>query len=170
MKLKSILFQLREIIIGIVSLLPNDIFSNKIRRMVFRMSGVKIGKNAWIHRNVLIIGKVMVNEGASISNNTCINGASAGVYIGANVMIAPGCCIMAFDHGKELGEIPMIKQPLIEKPIHIMDDVWIGANCTITKGVTIGTGAIIGANSVVTSEVLEYSIVAGAPAKLIKMR
>ena len=85
-------------------------------------------------------------------------------------MIAPGCCIVAFDHGMEVGTIPMIKQPLIEQAICIEDDVWIAANCTITKGVTIGTGSIIGANSVVTKDIAPYSIMGGVPAKLIKMR
>jgi virginiamycin A acetyltransferase len=55
-------------------------------------------------------------------------------------------------------------------PIHIGDDVWIGANCTITDGVKIGNGSVIGANSVVTSDVPEYSIYAGTPAKFIRKR
>lgn len=54
--------------------------------------------------------------------------------------------------------------------IVINDDVWIGINCTIMSGVTIGKGAIIAAGSVVTKDVDEYSIVGGNPAKLIKYR
>ncbi|MFG0411958.1 CatB-related O-acetyltransferase [Pseudomonas sp. FYR_11] len=49
-------------------------------------------------------------------------------------------------------------------------DVWIGRNVTVKRGVTIGTGAIIGAGSVITKNVEPYSIVAGTPAKLIRMR
>ena len=49
----------------------------------------------------------------------------------------------------------------------IGDDVWIGAHCTITDGVTIGEGAVVGANSVVTRDVPAYAIVAGVPARVI---
>lgn len=50
------------------------------------------------------------------------------------------------------------------------NDVWIGANATILRGVTIGDGAVVGANSTVTKNVPPYAIVAGSPAKIIKYR
>ncbi|MBK8368406.1 MAG: hypothetical protein IPL10_13570 [Bacteroidetes bacterium] len=59
---------------------------------------------------------------------------------------------------------------LHSKKIIIEDDVWIGINSVIMPGITIGRGAIIGSNSVVTSNVAPFSIVAGAPAKFIKNR
>lgn len=163
-------YLVREYLTGFTALLPNDVLSNNIRRIVYKLLGLKVAKNALIYRNVLILGRVSIGSNSSISNNTSINGASAGVYIGSDVMIAPGCCIVAFDHGTAFGPVPMIKQRLIEKAIVIEDNVWVGANCTITKGVTIGVGAIIGANSVVTKDVAPYSVVGGVPARLIKMR
>lgn len=56
------------------------------------------------------------------------------------------------------------------KPVSVGNDVWIGVNAQILDGVTIGDGAIIGAGAVVTKDVKPYSIVAGIPAKLIRMR
>ena len=53
-------------------------------------------------------------------------------------------------------------------PIVIGDDVFIGARCIITKGVTIGNGAVIGAGSVVTRDVPPNTIVAGNPARIVK--
>lgn len=52
----------------------------------------------------------------------------------------------------------------------IGNDVWIGANCFIRRGVTIGDGAIIAAGAVVTKDVAPYSIMAGTPARLMRMR
>lgn len=54
------------------------------------------------------------------------------------------------------------------KPIVIGNVVWIGANCTILKGVTIGEGAIVARNSVVTKDVAPYTVVGGFPARIIK--
>lgn len=56
------------------------------------------------------------------------------------------------------------------KKVVIEDDVWIGINCVIMSGVKIGRGAVIGSNSVVTKDVLPFSVVAGLPAKEIKKR
>ena len=54
--------------------------------------------------------------------------------------------------------------------IHIKNDVWIGANCTILDGITIGNGAVIAAGAVVVKSVAPYAIVGGNPAKLIRYR
>lgn len=58
---------------------------------------------------------------------------------------------------------------LRSKPIVIKNDVWIGFNATILKGVTIGEGAIIGACSLVTKDVPDWAVVAGNPAQIIKI-
>jgi len=57
-----------------------------------------------------------------------------------------------------------------EKPCNIGHDVWIGANSTILRGVTVGNGAVIAANALVNKDVPPYAIVAGTPAKIIKFR
>lgn len=64
----------------------------------------------------------------------------------------------------------MIDQSYEGASIIVDDDVWIAANCTITKGVRLGKGCIVGANSVVIKNVEPYSIVGGVPAKVIGNR
>ena len=54
-------------------------------------------------------------------------------------------------------------------PVHVCDKVWIGFNAIILKGVTIGEGAVVGAGSVVTHDVPAWSVVAGNPAKVVKI-
>lgn len=55
------------------------------------------------------------------------------------------------------------------KPVVIKDDAWIGMNVIILKGVTVGQGAVIAAGSVVTKDVPDWSVVAGNPAKVVKL-
>ena len=52
----------------------------------------------------------------------------------------------------------------------IQDDVWVGANSIILRGVTVGEGSVIAAGSIVTKDVMSYSVVGGSPAKFLKMR
>lgn len=84
------------------------------------------------------------------------------VSIGDHVLISWDVNIIEFDYHAPGGGIP---EP---KPIVIEDEVWVGARCIITKGVTIGKGAILAAGAVVTKDVPPYTLVAGNPAKPIK--
>jgi maltose O-acetyltransferase len=91
------------------------------------------------------------------------------IYIGKHVMIGPKTIIWGRDHGMAMDK-PMKHQPHTREKIIIKDDVWIGANAIILKGVTIGTGAVVAAGAVVTKDVPDYAIVGGNPAKIIKYR
>ena len=104
-------------------------------------------------------------DGGHIS---CINRVAIGngVRIGRKVFITDN------SHGaseRALLDIPANLRPLVSKgPVVIEDNAWIGEMACIMPGVTIGRGAIIGANSVVTHDVPPYTLVAGNPAKIIK--
>ena len=91
--------------------------------------------------------------------------------IGANGLIASGCRFVDHDHGFADRSRPMNQQADgAEVPIVIADDVWIGANVVVLKGVTIGRGAIIAAGSVLTRSVGEYEIWGGLPARKLRDR
>lgn len=65
--------------------------------------------------------------------------------------------------------VPPVKRPLSSKgPVKIGKNVWIGRQCTILSGVTIGDNAIIGANSLVNNNIPENAVVAGSPARIIR--
>ena len=79
--------------------------------------------------------------------------------------------IAAGNHDYIQTDLPMrFAGNLTKGPIIIGDDVWIGANSTITDGVKIGKGAVIAANSCVNCDVEEYSIYGGVPARKIGSR
>lgn len=134
---------------------------------------VKIKDNAEIKDYVIIRtfeNEVRIGSYTQINPFTVIYGGS-GVFIGDNVMIAPHCMIAAGNHDYKQVEKPIrFAGNLSKGPIIIEDNVWIGANCTITDGVRIGKDAVVGANSVVNKDVAPYDIVGGVPAKFIRNR
>ncbi len=91
------------------------------------------------------------------------------ITFGDNVSIGPKTVIWGRDH-RCAGDKVIREQGYIRKPIQIGDDVWIGAQCTVLKGVRIGSGAVIGAGSVVTKNIPEYAIAVGNPAKVVRSR
>lgn len=96
------------------------------------------------------------------------------ISIGNKVLFGPKVTIMEGNHNfREIGVYIYdnhIKREDDDIPVTISDDVWIGSNAVILKGVTIGRGAIVGAGAVVTKDVPPYAIVGGNPAKLIRYR
>jgi len=141
-------------------LYPNVFIRNKNK--------ISMGRNI-----TFFYGALISPLSLEIGNNSVIgvNCFLAGkVSIGENVMIGPNVSIPGSSHNFSKTDIPMIHQSDIVKGTCIEDDVWIGANSVILDGVTIGKGSIVAAGSVVTKNVLEYSIVAGVPAKLIRKR
>lgn len=148
--------------------LPDEF--SKYRVKYYNRHGCKISRKTSISPNVRIRGKFEMDEGSSIAQNCSISGENVGVIIGANVMIAPNVVIVAFNHVFERLAIPMSKQGKDEGQIVIGDDVWIAANCTIGKGVTIGDGSIIAANSFVNKDIPPNSVAGGVPAVVFRNR
>jgi acetyltransferase-like isoleucine patch superfamily enzyme len=120
---------------------------------------------------VQIGGHGVLEIGAHTSiNDQVIITATERVRIGRDVMVAPRAYILDVDHRFDQEGIPISRQGYISQPVDIGNDVWIGAGAIITKGVTVGDGAIIGANAVVTRDVPPNAIVAGSPARVLRMR
>lgn len=111
----------------------------------------EFGKNTKIGKNVFI-------------NSCCRFQDNGGIEIGDKTMIGPNVSIVTVNHDIN----PETRINATPKPVKIGKNVWIGADCTILPGVTIGDNSIIGAGSVVTKNVPNNVIVAGNPAKVIK--
>ncbi|WP_298350714.1 acyltransferase [uncultured Dokdonia sp.] len=112
--------------------------------------------------------KISIGSNCRI-HGTCIHAYNS-ITIGNNVLIAANTQIID-GNGHQLSfnnTADRIHTTDMGKPIIIEDNVWIGANCFILGGVTIGEGAVISANSVVHKDIKRNTIVGGNPAKLIK--
>ena len=91
------------------------------------------------------------------------------VTIGNNVVSANDVTFISENHGFDPeSEIPYMDQDLSAAPVSVGDNCWIGEKVSIMPGVNIGKGCVIGAMSVVTQDVPDYSVVAGCPARVIK--
>jgi acetyltransferase-like isoleucine patch superfamily enzyme len=154
---------------------------------------VTLGKNVVIGRGVIIKttdgGKVTISDNVSIESNCYIYAQCGEITIGTNTFIGSGsqivakksivigsgnlisayCIIRDGNHGIKRG-ININTQPHDIEEISIGDDVWLGSHCVVTAGNTIETGAVVGANAVVTKDVEAYSIVGGVPAMFINQR
>ena len=149
---------------------------------------LKIGNDCLIHGNYVFERPSGI---VTIGNRTFIGGGLFScidqITIGNDVMISWGGTfvdtdfhslvseertndVLEWKKGLDENRIGKYKNWINVKsaPIKICDKVWIGFNCIILKGVTVGEGAIVGAGSVVTKDVLPYAIVGGNPAQFIR--
>jgi acetyltransferase-like isoleucine patch superfamily enzyme len=122
-------------------------------------------------------GVVLDPSGGSIylGRNALVNvhGALLGhgdIDVGENVLIGPNTTIVAANHTYADRSRPIASQPIAAEGIDIGDDVWVGANCTVLDGVSIGEGTVVAAGSVVTDSVPAYTVVGGVPAKKLSQR
>ena len=139
---------------------------SKLRRTLTRKS-----KNYQAMANSLIDQNSVVGDYTYIGFNCIVTKAEIGRYcsIANNINIGPGeHALSDISTSSVFYENPYEK--LTQKPVKIGHDVWIGSNCIIRRGVTVGNGAVIGANSFVNSDVPAFAIYAGTPAKLIRYR
>ena len=132
-------------------------------------SSLHIGHNCkFTYKHISVGNNVYIGENASFIASI------ARIKIGNKVMFGPNVTIRGGNHridvlGKYMYDV---KDKLREndEDVIIHDDVWIGCNSTILKGVTIGRGAVVAAGGVVTKSVPPYAIVGGNPSKLIRYR
>ena len=127
------------------------------RGVVLLCSGNSLGQT-----KIAIGARSYLNRGAFLD-------AAQSLSLGRDCGIGPGCYLTDHDHGGEPGA-PPLAQPLVSKPTRIGDCVWIGANATVLKGITIGDGAVVGAGSVVTRDIPAEAVAVGVPARVQKVK
>jgi len=147
----------------------------RILMILYRPLFQAIGRNVWFDpfgeysfRTISIGNDVFLGPG------TMILASETTVEIGDKVMFGPNVSVIGGDHntsvvGEEMFDVKQ-KRSDDDQPIRIERDVWIGAGAIILKGVTIGTGSIVAAGSVVTKSIPAYSIAAGVPATVVRAR
>jgi acetyltransferase-like isoleucine patch superfamily enzyme len=133
---------------------------------------VELGRWSWLGHGT----KVRCHEGhVSIGAKTvlgqeCTISAFQHITIGRECVIADRVMLIDFDHGVVDVERPIREQGIYKRDVRVGHNVWIGYGACILRGVTVGDNAIIGTNSVVTSDVPDNAVVGGVPARVIRTR
>ena len=122
------------------------------------------GEGSSIYDNSYIFGDVQVGKNCWIGMNTIID-ASGGLKIGNNCTIGAGSHIYTHDNVK--ATLTSYRCKIDKAPVEIGDNVYIGPQAIISKGVKIGNHSIIASQSLVNSSFPSFSIIAGTPAKKI---
>ncbi|HEX8086116.1 MAG TPA: acyltransferase [Solirubrobacteraceae bacterium] len=133
---------------------------------------LEIGEHALFEPGVWITAseeaRIRIGAGTFLNKNVMV-AAQQLVEIGDHCMFANGCFVTDSNHRFDDPDKPVTWQGFTSKgPTRVGDNVWCGANVVVTSGVTIGERCVIGANSVVTTDIPAFSIAAGAPAKVLR--
>ncbi len=117
---------------------------------------------------------ISVGDDVSIGAGAVFIAKESWIQIGSKVLFAPNVTIRGGNHnvmvvGKFMYDVHE-KRPQDDQPVIIEDDIWVGSNAIILKGVRLGRGCIVGAGAVVTKNVPPYAVVVGNPARVLKFR
>ena len=141
--------------------------------LVFHPESVEIGDGVYVgHYTILkgyYRGRMVIGDGTWIGQQ-CFFHSAGNLTIGRNVGIGPGVRIITSAHAEEGISKPILHSRIQFAAVVIEDDADIGIGSVVLPGVHIGTGAQIGAGSVVASNVPPYAVMAGVPARLLRMR
>jgi len=165
----SLLDYLVELCMGV---LPQDAASMRLKTGLLRWRGARIGARDKIWRDVWIDDYRGLAMGDDVTVGKSVMFLCGGrVSIGDRVMIGHGAKIISSGHRiPHACHAPMRWSGPEAAPIDIADDAWIGAGAIVLGGAHIGRGAVVAAGAVVAHPVPDYAIVAGVPARVVRMR
>jgi acetyltransferase-like isoleucine patch superfamily enzyme len=142
------------------------------RLEVGRSGHIELGRWSWIgHDCKLRSHEGLISIGAkTVLGQECTISSYQHVSIGRECVIADRVMMIDFDHGMVEVERPIRVQGIYKRDVRVGNNVWIGYGACILRGVTVGDNAVIGTGAVVTRDVPPNAVVAGIPARVIRMR
>jgi acetyltransferase-like isoleucine patch superfamily enzyme len=144
----------------------------RLELQIGKRGAIKFGRFVWIGDG----SKIRCHEGEvkigrkTVMGQECTISAYQRVRIGEQCVIADRAMFIDFDHGVVEVERPIRLQGIYKRDVEVGSNVWIGYGACVLRGVRVGDNAIVGTNSVVTKDVPANAVVAGIPARVIRMR
>lgn len=149
---------------------PNTIFNE---RFIHIGSATMIGPQATLSAG-MVPGQVCLSDDVVRIGDRCLIGKGSAVVghlqivIGDDVWTGHNVYITDQNHGYEDVTMPISRQSMPERPVSIGDGSWLGYGTVVLPGATIGRHVVVGANSVVTGDLPDFSVAVGAPAKVVR--
>jgi len=139
---------------------------SKLKVLILRLWGAKIGKNVYLRKgtSILIPWKLTIGNHVAIGLNVTLYNLE-NIIILDQIVISQNAYLCTGSHDYENPNFSLIK-----KPIKINHYVWIASDAFIGPGVTIGTGSIVGAKSIIYKNTEDWCVYSGNPARIIKER
>ncbi len=125
-----------------------------------------LGARSYVAAHAYLTGTIEAGDDCTINVFSVVRGT---ITLGDGVRIGAHTSLLGFNHSMD-PDLPVFRQPIVERGIVIGDDVWVGSNAVILDGVTVGSHAVIAAGAVVTRDVAEWAIVGGNPARFLRDR
>jgi acetyltransferase-like isoleucine patch superfamily enzyme len=143
-----------------------------VRLEIKRGAKLRLGRWSWIgHGTKIRVHEGIVEIGAkTVLGQECTISAFQHVSLGRECIVADRVMLIDFDHGVVEVERPIRLQGIYKRDVRVGHNNWIGYGACFLRGVTVGDNCVVGANTVVTKDVPSNAVVAGAPARLLRMR
>lgn len=140
-------------------------------RRIYIGDRVTIGAGAWLQvpfGDVCTQNAIQIGDDCSLQES-CVISAVQRVVLEESVLLARNVYISDHIHSYRKHELPILSQGVDKvRPVLIKRGAWLGQNVVVCPGVTIGRGAVVGANSVVIDDVPDFTVSVGAPARVVK--
>ncbi|WP_205699224.1 acyltransferase [Conexibacter sp. SYSU D00693] len=133
---------------------------------------VRLGRWSWIGHGC----KIRAHEGVveigakTVMGQECTISSFQKVSIGRECILADRVMLIDFDHGVVEVERPIREQGIYKRDVRVGNNVWVGYGACFLRGVTVGDNCVVGTNTVVTKDVPQDAVIAGAPARVLRMR
>jgi acetyltransferase-like isoleucine patch superfamily enzyme len=143
-----------------------------VQLQIGKTARVRFGRWTWIGHDTKIRcheGEVRIGD-KTVLGQECTISAYQHVSIGEECIVADRVMLIDFDHNVTEVERPIRRQGIYKRDVRVGNNVWIGYGAQILRGVSVGDNAIVGASAVVAKDVPANAVVAGVPARVIRMR
>ena len=147
-------------------------FGRDLELQVGKRGTLRFGRFVWVGDGT----KIRCHEGVveigakTVMGQECTISAYQNVRIGEQCVIADRAMFIDFDHGIVEVERPIRQQGIYKRDVRVGANVWVGYGACFLRGTTVGDNSVIGTNTIVTRDIPANAVVAGAPARIVRMR